>query len=228
MTLKQWLDSSPSTMLSTPENIVALSDAYFRDQSHKAELAFNASFIRLQAELPIIDEQGHIEYRDGRTGTYALNEDIQDAIHPFLNKWGFTLHFETAHPDPHRIAVTGVLTHKRGHARRSTFESGADTTGGKSVAQGRGSILSYGHRYTTVDLLNLVTRGVDNDGASGFKFAFDPSQLDANAKATFKQLIGAAMDDTLDECWKALDTNERASVGFECFQYVKQLGGYVR
>jgi hypothetical protein len=79
-----------------------------------------------------------------------------------------------------------------------------------------------------VDLLNLVTRGADNDGASGFKFNFDPSVLDGHAKPIFRKLIDAALEDTIDECWHALDANERASVGFECVQYVKQLAGYVR
>jgi hypothetical protein len=227
MTLKQWLSSMA---LPNRENvaseIAALTAAYYQDQAHKAEDAFNKAFLKLQGELPIIDEKGQIEYRDGRTGTYALNEDIQDAILPFLQKHGFTLHFESVD----RTSVDGVLTHKRGHSRRSRFTSDADLTGGKTVAQARGSVLSYGHRYCTIDLLNLVTRGIDNDGASaGFKFAFDPSQLpSAEAKATFKCLMEAALDDTLDECWKGLDTNERASVGFECLQYVKQLAGYVR
>jgi hypothetical protein len=225
MTLKQWLDSYS---VLTPELIAAHTAAYYQDQEYKAARAFDAAFLKLQAVLPVIDEQGQIEYRDGRKGSYALNEDIQAAILPILQQHGFTIHFETVHPDPYRIAVTGVLTHKRGHQRRSTFESMADTSGGKSVAQGRGSILSYGHRYTTVDLLNLITRGLDDD-AQILTFGFHPAQLpDPKAKATFKTLMEAALEDTLDECWGALDMSERASVGYECLGYVKQLAGYVR
>jgi hypothetical protein len=227
MTLKQWIDSYVKEQVIMPDGIKALTDAYYRDQKAKAELAFNAAFLKLQGVLPTIDEKGVIEYRDGRKGTYALNEDIQDAILPLLQAHGFTLHFETAHSDT-VLLVAGVLTHKRGHRRTSSFQAPADMSGGKTVAQGRGSIMSYAHRYCTIDLLNLVTRVADNDGATGFKFNFDPSQLNDHAKATFKRLIESAMDDTLEECWSALDTSERASVGFECLQYVKQLAGYIR
>ena len=239
MTLKQWLSSMALPHReSVAAEITALTDAYFADQRDKAILAFGKAFHAMQGQLPIIDEKGTIQYRDGRSGTYALNEDIQDAILPFLQAHGFTLHFETDNPilvrvndgapTPLSLRVTGVLTHKRGHQRRSTFEAPADMSGGKNVAQARGSVMSYAHRYTTIDLLNLVTRGADNDGASGFKFNFDPSVLDGHAKPIFRKLIDAALEDTLDECWHALDANERASVGFECLNYVKQLAGYVR
>lgn len=250
MTLKQWLDSfnTPGVSISgasdattyLPPNtalVRELTDAYYRDQAHKAEDAFHKAFLRLQGELPTINENGTIEYRDGRKGTYALNEDIQDAILPFLQQYGFTLHFETANPmlvgtvdgaiHAATMSVTGVLTHRRGHQRRSTFDAPADLSGGKTVGQARGSIMSYAHRYCTIDLLNLVTRGVDTDG-TGFRFGFDPAVLDDHAKPVFRHLVEAACDGTLEECWKALDTSDRASVGFECFNYVKQLAGYVR
>lgn len=227
MTLKQWLDSSLERFNKvTRSDVEAFTVAYYADQKQKAEAAFTVAFLKLQGVLPIIDEKGTIQYRDGRTGTYALNEDIQDAILPFLQQYGFTLHFESID----RTIVDGVLTHKRGHSRRSRFDSDADLSGGKTVPQARGSVMSFAHRYTTIDLLNLVTRGLDNDGASApFKFAFDPAQLPSpEAKATFKKLIEATCEDTLDQCWSGLDTHERASVGFECLQYVKQLAGYVR
>lgn len=229
MTLKQWLSSMALPHReSVAEEIAALTAAYYQDQAHKAEQAFNSAFLKLQGELPTIDENGTIQYRDGRTGTYALNEDIQDAILPFLQKHGFTLHFETFYPDEHRIGVDGILTHKRGHSRRSRFESHADMSGGKNVGQGRASIISFGHRYTTVDVLNLVTRGVDTDG-KGFQFGFDPAQLTTpEAKANFRKVMHAALDGTLDECWMGLDPSERASIGFDGLQYVKQLAGYVR
>lgn len=230
MTLKQWLSSMALPYReSVAAEITALTDAYYRDQQAKAADAFTRAFLKLRPELPIIDERGVIEYRDGRKGTYALNEDIQVAVQPLLNKHGFDLTFEESYPEIATIAIDGILMHKRGHTRRTRFESGADMTGGKNVAQGRASVISFGHRYCTISLLNLVTRGNDDDAQSaGFKFGFDPAQLHAEAKPIFKTLIGAALDDTLDECWKALDTSERASVGFECLQYVKQVAGYVR
>lgn len=149
-----------------PEKFAALVELYQDEADKDAEEAFVSAFLKMQGALPVIDERGTIEYRDGRRGTYARNEDIQIAIGPILATCGFSLTFTTDHPSPNAIRVTGLLTHRKGHTRTSSFESPTDTSGGKSSAQGRGSIISYGHRYTTVDLLNLVTRGEDNDGAA--------------------------------------------------------------
>ena len=147
MTLKQWLDSFTPDCDNclSPESVVAYTAAYYQDQDRKAAVSFENAFRRLQADLPIIDEKGSIQYRDGRSGTYALNEDIQDAILPILQAHGFTLHFETVNPyndGALLVAVTGILTHKRGHRRSTCFESTADMSGGKTVAQSRGSIMS--------------------------------------------------------------------------------------
>jgi hypothetical protein len=42
-----------------------------------------------------------------------------------------------------------------------------DSSGGKNNIQGMGSSFSYGKRYTTTALLNIVTEGEDDDGARG-------------------------------------------------------------
>ena len=149
----------------SPEKFQALVSAHDLKVKQDAEAAFNKAFHAMAPDLPIIHENGEITYRDGRTGTYATNDAIQTAIQPILWKHGFTLAFETTYPGS-EINVDGILTHKKGHARRSSFTSGTDTSGGKTTAQGRGSIISYGHRYTSVDLLNLITRGADDDAQS--------------------------------------------------------------
>ena len=216
MTLKQWLDSYADKANGEFDAgvIAAFTEAYYRDQATKADAAFTAAFLKMQPEIPIIDETGEIVYRDGRKGTYAQNEDIQAAIGPILQRHGFSLTFETSYPREFTIRVEGVLRHRRGHERRSAFESTADTSGGKTVAQSRGSILSYGHRYTTVDLLNIQTRGIDDDGRSGLPSRFDPTALSPDGRAAFAVLLRAACDSpvVLAETWRALSSDRRASV----------------
>jgi len=194
-----------------PEKFAALVQAHHDDVARKAEAAFIAAFHKMAPDLPVIAENGTIEYRDGRTGTYATNEDIQTVVQPILWKWGFTLSFETTYPGS-AICVTGILTHAKGHTRRSSFESGTDTSGGKTLAQGRGSIISYGHRYTTVDLLNLITRGADDDGAaSGTTEAI---RLSPEIMTAFPALCQSAYlgTEALTEAWGQLRTDARAQV----------------
>ena len=192
-----------------PEKFATLVTAHNDQLRRDAEQAFIDAFQKMAAELPVIDEQHTITYRDGRTGTYAANEDIQTAIQPILWKHGFTLAFETSYPGV-SIRVDGVLTHKKGHSRRSSFESGTDTSGGKTLAQGRGSIISYGHRYTTVDLLNLITRGADDDAAS----AKDAVRLSPEIMTTWPDLCAASYlgMDTLDRYWATMSVDGRASI----------------
>lgn len=198
-----------------PQKFAALVAAYHVEKAHDAELDFVAAFHKMIPDLPVIDEHGTITYRDGRTGTYALNEDIQTAVGPILWRHGFSLTFVTEHPSPSTVRVTGVLTHKKGHTRTSAFESSADTTGGKSHAQGRGSIMSYGHRYTSIDLLNLVTRGVDDDGAGSAKPSTDDdAPMPDGYRAFLAALQSAAVvgTDALFEVWGAGTFDQRARV----------------
>ena len=62
------------------------------------------------------------------------------------------------------IRIVGILTHRSGHAEESAFEAPADKSDFRSDVQSQGSTISYGKRYTTCDLLNIITRGQDNDG----------------------------------------------------------------
>ena len=207
-----------------PEKFAALVSAYHDERKMNAALAFQAAFLKMQPEIPVIDENGSITYRDGRAGTYATNEDIQLAIAPILNRHGFTLTFSTQYPSQYAIRVEGILTHKKGHSRSSFFESQADGSGGKTFAQGRGSIISYGHRYTSVDLLNIVTKGADNDGASGDGLAFvNPDTLPAEARVVFDALAYAARHGELDAEWARLSHAQRELIGVSAFEAIKRM-----
>ena len=161
---KLLLDCAKDQSISA-DKFAALVSAHAAHVLRDAEAVFTRAFLVMAPLLPIIEEHGVMTYRDGRTGTYALNEDIQLAIGPILWAHGFTLTFTTEYPNASTINVTGILQHVKGHVRMSSFEAPADGSGGKTGPQGRGSIISYGHRYTSRDLLNLVTKGEDTDGA---------------------------------------------------------------
>lgn len=142
-----------------------------RIMRHNAVSAFNAAFSLMQADIPEIDEHGAIKNREGGIQSrYAKNEDIQKVLRPILRKHGFSLSFRTEWPSKTSVKVVGILTHSDGHVRESEFLSDADTSGSKNSVQALGSAISYGHRYTTTDLLNITSRErIDDDGAATSK-----------------------------------------------------------
>ena len=139
--------------------------AYFRDLS------------LMQLDMPVIDKRGSIERgKHKQTGEaqkaspYARFEDVMEAIRPVLAVHGFSLSFRIDMSEPGRLKTTGVLGHRDGHSEETSISLPLDDSGGKNNVQGWGSSASYGKRYTTFALLNIVARGEDDDGkAAGAK-----------------------------------------------------------
>src|SRR5690606_24552765 len=151
-----------------------------RMQARQAEQAFNAALSEMQDELPSIGERGNAAGRY----TYALWEDINATIKPILKRHGFALTFRTDFSDG--IAVTGVLTHKDGHREETTIKLPADKSGNKNDVQAVASSVSYGKRYTAGALLNLISRGEDDDAFSAVQTYDISAWRDAIAGAADK------------------------------------------
>jgi hypothetical protein len=148
---------NPDVPVDKLEKIIELHE---RVQANAAKAEFDAAFAVMQAELPIIIES---KKGDGGKWSYAPLEDIVEQVRPILARHGFSLSHTTEWPDKNVVRVIGVLSHSRGHERRSEFVSAADTSGSKNAVQALGSVNHYGRRYTTSDLLNIVTRNQDDD-----------------------------------------------------------------
>ncbi len=156
------LASDPNVDVTKLEKIIGLHE---RVLARRAKVAFAAAFVELQLAIPEMPEHGVITNRDGRPQSrYAKNEDIQAILKPILHAHGFELSFRTEWLDHATVKVIGILTHRDGHERTSEFVSAPDTSGNKSAIQALGSAVSYGHRYTAKDLLNLTSRGEDDGG----------------------------------------------------------------
>ena len=150
------------------EKLIEMQERVMKSQ---AESAFNAAFSVMQGEIPTVVERGV----GHNNASYAPLEDIIEAIRPILTKHGFALSHKTEWPEKGMVRIVGILAHKLGHARHSEFNSGADTTGSKNAVQALGSAITYGRRYTTNDLLGIVTRKQDDDGmASSRASVVDP------------------------------------------------------
>lgn len=138
-----------------------------RVDAHNAKAAFDAAFSQMQPELPEIDENGRIMVKGVLRSTYAKYEDIKKAVAPILKQYGFAIRHKTQWPNEKKIRVVGILSHAQGHREESEFEAEADHSDYRTDIQSQGSTVSYGRRYTTLDLLNITTRGQDNDGQGG-------------------------------------------------------------
>lgn len=172
-----------------------------RVMERNARAAYAAALSELQPQLPVVTERGGIKDKGGNIqSTYARWEDINDAIRPILAAHGFALSFRTGQ-EGGQMVVTGVLSHREGHSEQTTMHLPLDGSGSKNAVQAVGSSLSYGKRYTALALLNITSRGEDDDGrAAGTLFVDDGQarQIDklivdvgANREA-FLNYMGAA------------------------------------
>jgi hypothetical protein len=140
------------------------------------------NMIAVQAELPVIRQDGKIEIRakdakGERTGAvqqatpYATFNNIMAVVKPLLFKHGLGLTFSTE-PMGERILVKGLLQ-GHGYERPTSFPLPAETSGSKNNVQGWGSSLSYGKRYCTIALLNIVSGAAEDRDTNGFPGDFN-------------------------------------------------------
>lgn len=162
-----------------------------------AKAAYTRALVVMKPMLPIIDRKGRIVIHEKgkekikaneiQSTPYALWEDIDAAITPLLASHGFVLTFRCGAGAEGRITVTGVLSHEQGHSEETTMTLPLDTSGSKNNVQAVGSSTSYGKRYTASLLLNLRTKGEDDDGKAGG----DPPTITDDNLHTLQGLIDA-------------------------------------
>lgn len=155
----------PAVDIDKLERLMQMSE---RVTARNAKSAYFAALSEMQEHLPVIGERGEIKIGSGKPQTYALWEDINEAIKPALSSYGFALSFRTGR-EADRIVVTGILSHREGHTEETTMHLPLDASGSKNAVQAVGSSTSYGKRYTAGALLNLTSRARedrDDDGAS--------------------------------------------------------------
>ncbi|PTL89152.1 single-stranded DNA-binding protein [Halomonas litopenaei] len=124
----------------------------------QALMAYSAAMAAMQTELPSIVERGKTN-----NGHYATLEDIVDTVRPIMKKHGFAVSFRIQTQE-RGIQVTGVLMHQDGHREETSMLLPADGSGNKNAVQAFGSSTSYGKRYVLCALLNITTRGQDDNG----------------------------------------------------------------
>ena len=76
---------------------------------------FTADMALMQGEMPRV-----FKLASGHNTTYARLEDINDAVRPVLQKFGFAVTFNIEQPDLKSVRVTAILSHREGHTQTSS------------------------------------------------------------------------------------------------------------
>lgn len=160
------------------EKMRAILDMQKEVMQEEARRAFTRDYIAMQADLPVINATGRIVVDKKRDGTklakpqvtpFATFNEINKVTKPILRAHGFALMFAPDEGMNGRIVIRGYLEHVGGYTRVCTIPVPLEASGSKNDAQGTGSSISYGKRYATIALLNLISEAKedhDDDGAS--------------------------------------------------------------
>lgn len=161
-------------------------DLFERLQASEAKRAYTEAFAAMQPLLPIIEKVGK-----SHTGNYAKWEHIHEMVMPVLGRHGFTLNFINTPPETKgNIRITAQLTHVGGHTETNDMEAAPDTSGQKNPIQAQASSRTYLKRYTGTELLNIASRGEDDDGIAARKECVTDEQAE-----TLTNLITASKSD---------------------------------
>lgn len=136
-----------------------------RIESRRALEAYNAAMADTQAELPVVLKN---RVNDHTKAKYADLFAIADEALPIIHRHGFGLSFsECPATLPNCIGVSCRASHRSGHSEVYTFNVPVDAAGSqgklnKTATQAYGSTLTYGRRYATCGVFNIIV--TDTDG----------------------------------------------------------------
>lgn len=133
----------------------------------QALMDFNRARHAAMMEMPYIDRDGRIKNKAGEVQSrFATFEAIDRIVRPITHRHGILYGFNPQDKQG-GVLVTCELSHTGGHVQNyGPMFVPLDSSGAKNNAQGAGSSLSYGKRYTLCAALNIVTVGQDDDGQS--------------------------------------------------------------
>lgn len=155
--------ADPNMNVEKMERLLAMQERW---ENRKAEREFNEAMALAQAEMPMILKTS----KNPHTGSdYAKLEAVKIAMSPVIAKHGFSLIFSEGKSDhPEKIRVLCDVNHG-GHTIQRYLDLSRDDVGAQGKAsktkiQGEGSTFSYGVRYLTTMIFNVIVAGMDNDG----------------------------------------------------------------
>lgn len=154
----------PNIDIDKMERLLAMQERIF---ARTAEADFNAAMSDCQGRMPRIFPT----YKNEQTNSfYAALEEIDVVARPIYTGFGFALSFGTEDcPIKDFYRQTCKVSHRGGHSEMRHADLPIDNVGlkgnpNKTGIQGFGSTMTYGQRYITKLVFNIVIGGEDNDG----------------------------------------------------------------
>lgn len=147
--------ADPACDLDKMERLLSMKERIDKEENSRQ---FNADMASMQIEMPSVAERG-----TGHNIKYATFEDINDVAKPIMSKYGFAVSFKVVETE-RGVRVTGLLLHRSGHREETEMTFPSDTSGSKNAVQALGSSISYAKRYIMSAMLNITTRGEDDNG----------------------------------------------------------------
>jgi hypothetical protein len=130
-----------------------------------AKVTFEHDFALASREMPIVKKDAKKDMGEKGVIPYASYEKLDAVVRKIEDKYGFTRRF-VSRPIAGGIVQICVLSHSAGHSIESEMQLPPDPGPGRNALQAMGSSRSYGRRYLTLDIWNIVTVGADDDGES--------------------------------------------------------------
>ena len=153
----------PNVDVARIDALVALKE---RMEARDAEKEFNREFAAAMLAMPKVAKRGVKDMGAKGAIPYATYEDVDAAIRPIETRHGFARSFLTRPSDKPGCVMILRLTHRAGHSITSERYCRPDPGPGRNDTQAEGSGESYGRRYLTLAMWNIVTVGADDDAQS--------------------------------------------------------------
>jgi ERF superfamily len=140
------------------------------EKASVARQEFMLAMSSAQAEIPFVIKKSNNPQTSSK---YAKLEALAKAAAPVIEKHGFSLMFsEGDSANPAKIRIQCRVTHKGGHFEDFKIDLSPDDKGmkgndSKTAIHGQGSTFSYGQRYLTKGIFNMIVIGEDDDGNQG-------------------------------------------------------------
>lgn len=170
-----------TALVQTPDRLIALAiehgadvdrlgklmDLQERWQAGQARMAYFDALSRFQSACPAIPKSKQVKNRDGsKRYAYAPLDTIIKTLREPLQKHGFSYRWQTDHAED-SLRVTCYLMHAAGHEESAVVTIPGITGHGTNAAQDEGSAITYGRRYSLINVLGIVVDEDDDGAASG-------------------------------------------------------------
>jgi hypothetical protein len=148
-----------------PARLGQLMDLQERILNREAKQAFSVDYVRMKPHLPrVVRSKSNTQTKS----KYAPLEDINNAVDPVLERFGFATATKILSQTAESVTVEAELIHSGGHIEKTQITMPLDDRGSQGTVNKTGphataSSITYAKRVAICALLNIST-GDDADG----------------------------------------------------------------